>query len=242
MLGRFWTVDGIEVPAVTAAQMREIDRIAVEETGPSLLQMMEHAGRSLALEVVDRLGVNWRMAQVLILAGTGGNGGGGICAARHLANRRVQVKVCLSAPDRASDATAYQRRTYIRAGGQEVTPAHLSREHPTLIVDSVLGYSLQGAPKADAAALIRWATESGLPILSLDLPSGVDATTGETPGAFVRATWTLTLALPKTGLRSNDGGVLVLADLGIPPVVFHRVGLPYVPPFGSHFRVGLRRR
>jgi NAD(P)H-hydrate epimerase len=238
---RFWTTDGIEVPAVTAAQMRVIDRIAIEETGPSLLQMMENAGCSLAREAMHRLGERWRTSEVLVLAGTGGNGGGGICAARHLVNRGIGVKVCLSAPDRASDATAFQRKIYVAAGGQEVAPAALSRERPTLIIDAILGYSLQGVPRPDAAALIRWAVDSNIPIISLDVPSGVDATTGETPGEFVRAARTLTLALPKAGLRSDTSGDLVLADLGIPPVVFRRVGLSYVPPFGSRFRVGLRK-
>lgn len=241
MAERFWTVDGIEVPAVTAAQMREIDRIATEETGPSLLQMMENAGRSLALEALDRLTANWRTAQVLVLAGTGGNGGGGICAARHLANRGVQVKVCRSAAERASGGTAFQWKIYVQTGGQEVAPADLPRERPALIIDAVLGYNLQGIPRPDAALLIRWAAASSIPVLALDVPSGADATTGATPGECVHATWTMTLALPKTGLRAEMTGPLVLADLGIPAVVYHRLGIPYTPPFGTRFRVPLRR-
>jgi NAD(P)H-hydrate epimerase len=221
--------------------MREVDRIAIEETGPGLLQMMENAGRSLALEALDRLGADWRTARVLALAGTGGNGGGGICAARHLINRGVQVKVCRSAAERASGVTAFQWKIYLQAGGHEVAPADLSRERPALIIDAVLGYNLQGIPRPDAALLIRWAAESGIPVLALDLPSGVDATTGETPGDRVRATWTMTLALPKTGLRAEVTGPLVLADLGIPAAVYHRLGIPYTPPFGRRFRVPLRQ-
>lgn len=238
---RFLTDEGVEVAAVTAAQMHEIDRIAIEETGPGLLQMMENAGRSLALEALDRLGTNWRAARVIVLAGTGGNGGGGICAARHLVNRGVRVKVCQPAAERATEVTALQRRIYIQAGGQEVAPADLSRERRTLIIDAVLGYNLTGVPKPDAALLIRWAAASGIPVLALDVPSGLDATTGETPGECVRATWTMTLALPKTGLRAEVTGPLVLADLGIPAVVYHRLGIPYTPPFGPRFRVPLRR-
>jgi hypothetical protein len=74
----------MEVPAVTAAEMREIDRIAAGETGPNLFQMMENAGRNLALQAIEVLGPDWRERHILVLAGGGGNGGGGICAARHL--------------------------------------------------------------------------------------------------------------------------------------------------------------
>src|SRR5262252_6871963 len=85
------TDSGIEVPVVTTEQMREIDRIAVDETGPNLFQMMENAGRNLALQAMEVLGAKWSRASMIVLAGGGGNGGGGICAARHLANRGLNV-------------------------------------------------------------------------------------------------------------------------------------------------------
>jgi hypothetical protein len=69
--------------------MREVDRIAIEETGPNLYQMMENAGRNLALCAIDILGTDWSKAHVVVLSGTGGNGGNGICAARHVANRNL---------------------------------------------------------------------------------------------------------------------------------------------------------
>lgn len=239
MTPRFFTEDGVEVPAVTAAQMREVDRIATEETGPNLFQMMENAGRSLALEALDRLGAGWRSAQVVVLAGTGGNGGGGICAARHLVNRAIDARLCLSDPERLGEVPAFQRRIFAHAEGEEVTPRHLSDLQPALIIDAVVGYRLRGAPRPPSAELIRWANASGIPILALDVPSGVDATTGETPGDFVRATWTLTLALPKTGLTADTAGEMILADLGIPAAAFDRSGLVYRSPFGTRFRVPL---
>lgn len=82
----FRTLTGLVVPAITTEQMREVDRVAVEEVGPNLYQMMENAGRNLASLCVELLGERWASAPVVVLAGTGGNGGGGICAARHLAN------------------------------------------------------------------------------------------------------------------------------------------------------------
>src|SRR5215469_15415707 len=99
----FTTAAGREVPSVTAEQMREIDRIAMEETGPNLFQMMENAGRSLAEMTLECLGDDWRQARIVVLAGSGGNGGGGISAAHHLANR---FRVLLSRVLRAMTASS----------------------------------------------------------------------------------------------------------------------------------------
>ena len=89
---RFITDNGIEVPAVTREQMVEVDRVAIEDTGPNLLQMMENAGRNLAEQALSSLGDSWREANIVVLAGSGGNGGGGICGARHLANHGAQMR------------------------------------------------------------------------------------------------------------------------------------------------------
>lgn len=89
---RFLTSHGTEVPAVTADQMRKIDRIAIEETGPNLYKMMENAGRSLARIALQRLDPG---SSVVVLASAGGNGGGGICAARQLANRGVDMTLVM---------------------------------------------------------------------------------------------------------------------------------------------------
>ena len=94
MINRFLTEAGIEVPAVSASQMHEVDRIAVQETGPTLFQMMENAGRTIAQFSLEVLKWQGQSARVLVLVGSGGNGGGGLCAARHLANRSLNVDVC----------------------------------------------------------------------------------------------------------------------------------------------------
>lgn len=237
----FHTLDGIAVPAVTAAQMREVDRICVEETGPNLYQMMENAGHGLARLAMDKAGAGWRSARYLILAGAGGNGGGGICAARHLANRGLDVALCLAEPEKLSEVPASQRAIFSFAAGREIAPDQLDTLRPTLVLDALLGYSLCGAPRQPYAALIRWANQAGAPILSLDIPSGVDATSGQTPAAFVRPTWTLTLALPKTGLAHAACGQLFLADLGIPPAVYARIDLSYASPFDNSFLAPLAR-
>jgi NAD(P)H-hydrate epimerase len=229
----------MQVPAVTADGMREIDRIAIEETGPNLFQMMENAGRNLALQAIEVIGPAWRERHVVLLAGAGGNGGGGICAARHLANRGADVTLVLAAPLPAESVPAFQRHVYEGTAGREIGAGALRDERPALIIDALIGYGLSAPARGITAELIAWANESATPILSLDVPSGVDATTGSTPGIAIQPRWTMTLALPKTGLRPDNCGHLVLADIGIPAGTFRRAGLAYVSPFGDRFRIPL---
>ena len=239
---RFFTDAGIEVPAVTAEQMREVDRIAMEETGPNLLQMMENAGRNLALLAIDVLGRGWEKATIVTLAGGGGNGGGGICASRHLANRDANVTLCLADANHLGEAPSFQRKIFGFTSGKEIEATALRDQHADLILDALIGYGLTSAPEGPAAELIRWADQASTPVLALDLPSGVNATTGETPGAFIKARWTMTLALPKSGLLPDHSGQLFLADIGIPEETYRRLGLSYTPPFGDRFRVPLTWR
>jgi NAD(P)H-hydrate epimerase len=239
---RFVTEHGIEVPAVDSSQMREVDRIAVEETGPNLYQMMENAGRNLATLAIDLLGERWQQATILVLAGSGGNGGGGICAARHLANRGARVKLCLAEPARLQGVAAFQRKILQSTSAQEIPPEKAAAQQPDLVLDALIGYGLHSAPQGRVGDLIQWTGSNRAPALALDIPSGVDATTGATPGVYVNARWTLTLALPKKGLLPQVRGELYLADIGIPEGVYRRIGVPYVSPFGRHFCVRLENR
>lgn len=237
----FSTADGQNVPAVTAAQMLEIDRIAVEQSGPTLLQMMEHAGTDLALTALDMLGEDWRDARILVLVGTGGNGAGGVCAARHLANRGANVTlVTITRPAAADGALGQQLLALAEAPARILTwDEAFDAAEADLIIDAVVGYSLDGAPRARQMALIRASQVVGVPVLSLDVPSGVDADTGDAPGVAVRPARTLTLALPKVGLNAENSGELWLADLGIPPGVYARAGIAFEPLFGRETRVRL---
>jgi NAD(P)H-hydrate epimerase len=239
---RFFTDAGIEVPAVTVEQMREVDRIASEETGPNLFQMMENAGRNLALLAIAVLGDEWTSARIVVLAGSGGNGGGGVCAARHLANRGVAVRLCVAEPNQLEGVPAFQRKVFRSTSGREVAAAALSAEPVDLILDGLIGYGLRSAPRSPVAELIRWANGTGAPILALDVPSGLDATTGGTPGDCIQPQWTMTLALPKTGLLPQRTGQLFLADIGIPVQTYRRLGLSYVSPFAKGFWVPLTCR
>lgn len=235
----FRTDRDILVPAVTTEQMREVDRIAVEETGPNLYQMMENAGRNLASVALGILGEDDDECRILVLAGTGGNGGGGICAARHLANRGIETVLCLAEPLRLSEVAQWQHRVFSATPGKVLSAANLTGERFDLIVDALIGYGLTGAPGGVYAELIDWANSAGTGILALDVPSGLDSTTGATRGPAIRAEATVTLALPKTGLIGGHPGRLFLGDIGIPLETYRRLDLVHVPPFGSRYVVPL---
>jgi NAD(P)H-hydrate epimerase len=232
----FYTEEGRPVPAVTAGQMREVDRIAVEEFGLGLLQMMENTGRNLAGHAMEMLGGD---GLVTILAGAGGNGGGGLCCARHLHNRGLKVHLVLDREAAALGDAARAQLKILRAAGLElVAPDEAARAigQADLVVDALIGYSLQGAPRGRAGTLVELCNEQAARVLALDLPSGLDATSGRAPGAVVHAERTLTLALPKTGLAAAPEtvtGALFLADIGIPPEVYGRLGLAVEAIFGE---------
>lgn len=236
----FETIDGTPVPALTAAQMREVDRIAVEEYGLGILQMMENAGRSLAQNAVEMLGRAG--GRVAVLAGSGGNGGGGLCCARHLHNRGFEVWVMLSRPAEELGGAARVQLDILRAAGIEPVEeeqACTAIARADLTVDALIGYSLRGAPRARAAELIEACNRHSRRALSLDVPSGLDATNGHAPGRVVRPERTLTLALPKTGLR-RASGALYLADIGIPPEAYCGLGVSFEPFFGRHYWIELQ--
>ncbi len=194
--------------------MAEADRLAVDEYGITLLQMMEHAGAGLA-DLTMHLAP---AGPVTVLAGGGNNGGGGLCAARHLHDRGRNVEVVL-ATGRPGEAAAHHLRT-LRAIGIE--PAAGPGDRP-VVVDALVGYGLSGPLRGRAAELAAWA--AGRFVVSLDFPSGHGY-----PGA-VEPDATLTLALPKEGLR--DVRPLYLADLGLPPELWALLGLAVGPVFAA---------
>jgi NAD(P)H-hydrate epimerase len=220
-----------EVPWLTVEQMRELDRIATEELGLSLERMMENAGRNLAALARTLLDGSCSGRAVTVLAGPGGNGGGGMVAARHLAAAGAEVTVVLSgSPDRLAPVPRAQYeillRTGVRVSGPDAAPPY-----GELVLDALLGYSQSGRPRGAAAGLI--ARAEGARVLSLDVPSGLELVTGVLHEPHVRAEATLTLAAPKTGLRSAAAGHLFLADLSIPPSAYERLGVAATTPFAA---------
>ncbi len=235
MIKEFITKDGLIVPAVTKEQMIEVDRIAVEETGPNLYQMMENAGRNLALNVIDLIKEKSPGKKVLIFAGTGGNGGGGICAARDLLNHGYEPIVTLSHEEKMQEVPSYQLGIFRKAGGEIIPLEKVKDVNPDIIVDAIIGYSLISAPRGKVLEMIKFINENEIPTISLDIPTGVLATSGENPGEFVKPEITLTLALPKTGLYPDKCGAIILADIGIPKVVYEKIGLKYNSPFSDKY-------
>lgn len=223
------------VPWLTTAQMIEVDRAMVEDFRIELLQMMENAGRALARVARDRfLAGDPRGKHVAVLAGPGGNGGGALTCARRLAGWGAQLAVFLAAPAEAfTPVPAHQLDILRRIGVPVEDAAALHSSAPAvLVIDGVIGYSLSGAPRGAAGELIAWANAQHAPILALDVPSGIDTTTGTVHRPAIRATATLTLALPKEGLRAPAAaqhvGELYLADISVPPELYARMHPPVV--------------
>ncbi len=227
------------VPAVTAAQMREIDRLMVETYGVSLLQMMELAGHALAHLVRVHLNGTVAGKSVVVAAGHGNNGGGGQVAARHLSNWGAAVTVLVEAAERIPEVPRRQWETlaHLPVDRREGAKAleFFDHAHADLIVDALIGYGLKGQPRGWAAAAIARINAQPAPVIALDVPSGLDPTTGEPARSCVRASATITLALPKTGLLVPVArpyvGDLYLADIGVPPTLYTHLHLNPGPIF-----------
>ncbi len=226
------------IPTVTRDQMVEVDRSMIEDFGIELLQMMENAGRHLAQLARDRFLVgDARGKEVAVLAGTGGNGGGALVAARRLHDWGANVEVALMRPVDAYDGVpAHQLHIAQKMGIRFVVAKDAPLgDGPELILDGMVGYSLRGRPRGVIADTVRWAKAQPAPVLALDIPTGLDATTGETSPLTVKATATMTLALPKAGLAVPGAeeftGQLYLADIGVPDAVYRRLGVEAGPIF-----------
>ena len=217
------TVSSSELPAITREQMAEVDRVMIDDLHIALVQMMENAGRNLAVLSQQRFSAS----RVCVMAGSGGNGGGGLVAARHLSNWGVEVSVTLGqAPDLMAQVPAHQLETLSLMGvaiGEEPIAADL-------YLDALIGYSLRGDPRGRKAELIEWLNHRQQPVLALDTPTGLDVTTGESADPCVVATATMTLAALKTGLLSaQQVGELYLADISVPPAVYDAFGTAMSP-------------
>ena len=232
-----------DLPAVSAAQMREIDRLAVEDFGIELAQMMELAGAGLARVAAQMLD-SVRDSRVTVLVGPGNNDGGGLVAARHLANRGSLLHVVLSRPVRQLAENSRRRVATLIAMNVPacVIPWDLADGEfdalmagSDLLIDALLGYAAAGPARGAVAMIAEKAIASGTDTLSLDLPSGIDPDTGAADGPAITATATMTLALPKLGLLSEPGrrrsGSIYLADIGLPAALYRRAGLEFDDPF-----------
>jgi len=122
--------------------------------------------------------------------------------------------------------------------GQElhlvVTRENVKNGKPDLILDAIIGYSLTGETKGNALIMIQYVAKKSAVVISLDVPSGIDSTTGKRAVNQINPNATLTLALPKTGLFPEVSGELYVADIGIPNLVYKKLNIGYISPFGKN--------
>ena len=218
---------------VTADEMRATDRRAINEFGVPAIVLMENAGRGAAAEALALYRQRGLDGPVLVFCGAGNNGGDGFVIARHLSNAGLTVRVfCCADPakiDREREAginlTVCERMglavrdlhtpELVAGVGAELVPG-------ALVVDAVFGVGLSSTVREPQATLLRALADAGLPTLAVDIPSGLDADTGEPLGVATRADVTATMACPKVGLRGAGAayvGRLVVIDIGMPAIL-----------------------
>jgi hydroxyethylthiazole kinase-like uncharacterized protein yjeF len=201
---------------------------------------MENAGAAVASLSRELLGGVVEGKRVCVIAGKGNNGGDGLVAARHLHNWGGEVSLRLS--DRAGMGVVPRLQlASVEKMGIDATGGAALIEGQDLVIDALLGYSAAGPPRGAVGELIAAANASGVPIIAVDVPSGLDATTGVPYDPCVAASATLALGFPKTGFLNPASkrvvGDLYLADVSIPAEVYRRRSQP--PPFSKGTRVRL---
>ena len=197
--------------------MEDVDNLAINGYEINLLNMMEKAGKELSDFVLSL-----KPKKIIVAYGEGHNGGGGLVAARYL-NMKVDVSL-ISVSDNLKEATKIQLQklnlNYVDS---------IKSEPGLIIVDALLGYSVNRNPEGKYAELINQinlAQKEKTKVISLDLPSGLDATSGETYNPHISADFTVTLALPKTGLQNSKVvGELYLTNIGIPDNVYKELNI-----------------
>ncbi|MBU1035247.1 NAD(P)H-hydrate epimerase, partial [bacterium] len=197
---------------VTSQQMREIDRKAIEENNLSGLTLMENAGLGI-FQSLKNIYPDLRLKKVIIFAGSGNNGGDGFVVARHLYNYGVKVKVFLLAPFHKIKGEAGENLNIIEKMGVELIEVETVKleeiqeavQNFDLIIDAILGTGLQGKVTGLKAKMIDLVNVAGKEVVAIDVPSGLNADTGKIEGPCIKATHTITLALPKIGLMLFPG-------------------------------------
>jgi len=216
------------VKAVTSGQIQQLDKQAIEGLGIDSLFLMENAGRGVS-QFVEEILNKKNNDKVVVICGKGNNGGDGFVVARHLLNRGKSVSVFLlgKKTDIKKDAEANLKK--LKALNCEV--AEIADEksqkyfydilpNSDILVDAIFGVGLKGQIKGIASDIISAMNKSNKPIVSIDVPSGLDSTTGEICGFCVKSTLTVSFTLAKRGFFLKNGpeyiGELSVIDIGIP--------------------------
>lgn len=223
--------------SLTREEMRELDRKAIEEYKIPGIVLMENAGRNVAEEVVKMIDsfstskVKPQNTKVAILCGKGNNGGDGFVLARHLHNHTIPVVVFLVAKIsevlRDGDAdTNLQILLKMKIPVQEVlditgvNSVLKEMNGSDILIDALFGTGLSGEVREPFKTLIHGMNNLNKPIVSVDIPSGLDCNSGAVLGVAVKATKTVTFAVGKRGFYLNDGpsytGKVIITDISIP--------------------------
>lgn len=207
---------------LTRDQIREIDRISIEEYHIPGIVLMENAARSVA-DIALRMLPRQRDAKILILCGGGNNGGDGLAAARHLHNAGCDIQIALTIDPARYQSDALINWRIIQAMQLPVTQAtpHLIESAKAeLILDAIFGTGLTQAPRSPFDKTVQSLDGRKNPILAIDLPSGLDCDTGRPLGACVRATKTITFVAEKVGFQNPEAkqylGEVEVAGIGCP--------------------------
>jgi NAD(P)H-hydrate epimerase len=215
---------------LSVAQSREVDRVAIERLGIPGLVLMENAGRGAA-DVLCQRGAK---GPITIFCGGGNNGGDGLVIARHLATRGIKVGVVLVPPMAKLSGDALTNANILRGcdvpiveladegGPTAITEAldYFLDEPAEWIVDALLGTGALGAPRPPYDSIIEWINAESSRRLAVDVPSGLDADTGEPSPTTIKADLTVTFVASKAGFATPQAqghlGELVVADIGVP--------------------------
>ena len=205
-------------PLYDAAALREADAATIAAGTPGQV-LMERAGLAASRAVLAAFPPGSR---ALVLAGPGNNGGDGMVVARHLAEAGWDVRVALPGGRRPATPDAEAMTALVEAMGIPMAPADPAAiaGDDAVVIDAMLGTGTGGAPRGDIADVVRAVVASGAPVVALDVPTGVDADTGQVPGDALRACLTITFAGDMPGLHVMPGrahaGRVVVADIGVP--------------------------
>lgn len=210
---------------LTREQAREIDRRSIETYGIPSIVLMENASRGLADMVLDELRTRHvaTNGEIVILCGGGNNGGDGLAAARHLHNAGCSVQIGLTidpAGYRGDAATNFQIVSAMGLSTFVASPEAIANQDADLIVDAIFGTGLSKPPR-DPFGMIAAAVEATcIPVIAVDLPSGLDCDTGLPLGVAIRAQRTVTFVAEKFGFRIPTSpqytGEITVVDIGCP--------------------------
>lgn len=216
--------------ALKRDEVREIDRKAIEEYGIPGLILMENAGRNV-VEVILKMLDAPHNSKVAIFCGKGNNGGDGFVIARHLYNKGVDISVFLTTKvsGALTDGDAginLKILLNMNIKVNEITDAQdcegieKGLQEKNLIVDAIFGTGLKGGVRMPASTLIKMINEVNIPIVSVDIPSGLSCDDGVVLGVAIKATKTVTFVSPKVGFFMEQGkehtGELIVTDISVP--------------------------